>query len=328
MPHVLNYKAFTVRPEHLPPNRTNLRLMLWAGDGLHNEVSDVKRLDAYDVYLCGGYTNIERNIADLSGSQTICIIDANDRTQMEEFLWGFGGAFRQIDADYFGNTPTLKMEYYTRLLACDGMAHNIVGINSLRMPQEEMLNFLEIFAPVLSDELAQKRLWHPEILKLGKRDDLTSGEVWSSADLKHSFYDNVREAHKRFITQQKERNPAWPMKGKTLEEHWTHLSTYVLTSPLTLQVAALVPYFDAFSGFLTEKIDSILQSKPQFTFKTEDFRAVCYGKEPLEIIKLKQQILKDLDTELPERIVGIIGYRLDERIPERPSVYGLSLFRV
>jgi hypothetical protein len=328
MPHVLNYKAFSVRPEHLPPNRTNLRLMLWAGDGLHGEVSDVKRLDAYDVYLCGGYTNLERNIADLSGSQTICIIDANDRTQMEEFLWGFGGAFRQIDADYFGNTPTLKMDYYPRLLAQDGMAHNIEGINALRMPDEEKLNFLEIFAPVLPNELAQKRLWHSFVLNLARQDGLSPGEVWSSGDFKYSFYDHIRKAHETFIIWQKERNPAWPMKGKTLEEHWAHLSTYVLTSPLTLQVAALVPYFDAFSGFLTEKIDSILHSKPQFTFKVEDFRAVCYGKEPLDIIKLKQHVLKILDTELPERVVGIIGNSLDERIPERPNAYGLSLFRV
>ena len=328
MPHLLNYKAFTVRPEHLPPNRSNLRLMLWAGDGLHDEVSDVKRLDAYDVYLCGGYTNLERNIADLSGSQTICIIDANDRTQMEEFLWGFGGAFRQIDADYFGNTPTLKMEYYTRLLAQDGMAHNIEGINSLRMPDEEKLNFLEIFAPVLPNELAQKRMWHPFVLNLARQDGLSPGEVWSSGDFKYGFYDHIRKAHETFIVWQKERNPRWPMKGKTLEEHWAQLSTYVLTSPLTLQVAALVPYFDAFSGFLTEKIDRTLHSKPQFTFKIEDFRAVCYGKEPLEIIKLKQHVLKILDTELPERIVGIIGNSLDERIPARPNAYGLSLFRV
>ena len=328
MPHVLNYKAFTVRPEHLPPNRSNLRLMLWAGDGLHEGVSDVKRLDLYDVYLCGGYTNLEWNIADLSGSQAICIIDANDRTQMEEFLWGFGGAFCQIDADYFGNTPTLKMDYYTRLLARDGIAHNIEGINSLRMPEEEMLNFLEIFAPVLSDELSQKRLWHSLILDVARKDGISPGEVWSSGDLKHSFYDNAHEAQMRFMKWQKERNPAWPAKGGGLDEHWVHLSTYVLTSPLTLQVEALVPYFEAFSGFLTEKIDNILHSKPEFTLKTDDFRAVCYGKEPLEIIKIKQQILKSLGTELPQRIVGIIGNSLDERMPDRPNAYGLSLFRI
>jgi hypothetical protein len=58
-------------------SRKNLRLILWAGDGEHDGISDVERLPNYDVYLCLGFRgpNFDKNVASLTDSQTFCIID-------------------------------------------------------------------------------------------------------------------------------------------------------------------------------------------------------------------------------------------------------------
>ena len=40
-----------------------LKLMLWAGDGLHDGICDIERLSNYDVFLCAGYSgNLDVNI--------------------------------------------------------------------------------------------------------------------------------------------------------------------------------------------------------------------------------------------------------------------------
>ena len=280
----------------LPAKRTNLRLMLWAGDSVHHGVSDVARLPGYDMYICLGLNNegIDRNMRDLSLEQTICLIDVYKSKHMEQFCQHFQGAFSFINSDYHGNTPKLPFEVYLRLLTPGGMARNTEGINGLIMPEDEILNRLEILAPILPYELQLRRRWAKVIVDLGVRDEISPGEVWSSPDLKHEYYSYAREAQQRFEDWQKERNPAWPRHESTLEAHWKTLSlnTFLVSFERgEPEISALLDRA-AFDRFLCSKIPA--------QFHNGD-------------IPFKQKVLSMVLTDLPAGLRPEIGPYEDER---------------
>lgn len=328
MPHILDYTKMNVHPNQLPPIRAGLRLMLWAGDGEHDGVTDVARLRGYDVFLCLGLNEemLKRNIDRMVGSQTMCIINMREKGQMTEFCREFAGAFSHIDSDYHGNTPSLPISYYSLLLGSGGVARNIVGINGIIMANEDMLNTVELFFPVLDEKTKQRRFWDKAVLALGKRDEISPGEVWSSSGFSHHYYDYVREAQDRFITWQKQRNSAWPSYKQTLVEQWESLGADVLASRISLPIAA--EHLEQFSAYLTQKIASILEAKPMFTLVQSAMDEASYGKDIAGVIRIQQNVIKDLMTELPSTLTGMIGRHIDERHESRPVEFGLSLIRV
>ena len=328
MPYILEYTKMNVHPSQLPPIRSGLRLMLWAGDGEHDGVSDVARLRGYDVFLCLGLNEemLKRNIDNLFGSQTLCIINVREKEQMTEFCREFAGAFSHIDSDYQGNTPTLPISYYSLLLGSGGVARNIVGINGLIMSNEDMLNTVELFFPVLDEETKQKRFWDKSVIALGKRDEISAGEAWSSPGFSHHYYDYVREAQDRFITWQKRRNSAWPSYKPTLDEQWESLGADVLASRISLPIA--VEHLEQFSAYLTQKIARILEAKPNFTLVQSAMDEASYGKDVMGVIRIQQNVIKHLMTELPSSLTGMIGRYIDERHESRPTEFGLSLIRM
>ena len=328
MPYILDYTKMNVHPNQLPPIRTGLRLMLWAGDGEHDGVSDVARLRGYDVFLCLGIQKemLQRNIDNLFGSQILCIINVREKGQMTEFCREFAGAFSHIDSDYYGNTPSLPVNYYNMLLGSGGVARNIVGINGIIMAQEDMLNTVELFFPALDEKTKQKRFWDKSVIALGKRDEISPGEAWSSPGFSHHYYDYVREAQARFITWQKNRNSAWPSYKPTLEQQWESLGADVLASRISLPIAA--EHLEQFSAYLAQKIANILEAKPMFTLVQSAMDEACYGKDLMGVIRIKQNVIKDLMTELPSTLTGMIGRQIDERRESRPVEFGLSLIRV
>jgi hypothetical protein len=302
--------------------------MLWAGDGEHDGVSDVARLRGYDVFLCMGLNQemLQRNIDRMVGSQTLCIINMHEKEQMTEFCREFTGAFSHIDSDYYGNTPSFPMNYYSLLLGSGGMARNIVGINTLIMVEEDMLNTVELFFPVLDDKAKQRRFWDKSVLALSNRDELSPGEVWSSSGLSHHYYDYAREAQDRFVKWQKRRNSAWPSYKLTLYEQWESLGADLLSSRISLPIE--VQYLEKFSAYLTQKIASILEAKPMFTLVQSAMDEDCYGKDIAAVIRIKQNVIKHLMTELPSSLTGMIGRYIDERYESRPAEFGLTLIRV
>uniref|UniRef100_A0A6C0DJJ7 Uncharacterized protein n=1 Tax=viral metagenome TaxID=1070528 RepID=A0A6C0DJJ7_9ZZZZ len=215
----------------------NLQLILWAGDCVHNGITDIERLPDFDVYLCFGYNQtIQANI-DYMNSRTnpgvICIIDITDKNQMDRFINIFRGRFSVINSDYNGNTPKLPLKYYKELLCKDGKAFNIDGINGCIMPTEDYHNTLELFAPILSKEDNHKRHWTREILELAKENNITPGEAWASPDFKHSYYDTIRHKQFQLIEWNKERNPVkseiWKYSESNIEEYWKLLPLHILT---------------------------------------------------------------------------------------------------
>jgi hypothetical protein len=314
MGHVLDFS----NEVNYTATRKNLRMMLWAGDGEHDGITDVQRLRDYDVYLCMNLGDgVKKNSPHLQNGQVICILNVDNVIQMTEFHRIFDGAFVDIYADYIGNTPTLPLTDYLRLLAPAGIAHNIEGINSVIMPTEEILNRLELLAPILSPEGYNKRMWCQGILNLAKRDDLSPAAVWTSPDLKHTAYDGVRHEQERFVMWQKQRNPRWPMRGPTLEEHWAQLPAYTLRVSISRKslpsddtVELLEQHLPAFERFLKGKISM----PPRIHLAADDYS-----------IHDMQHILKYMDYEMPEGLVGQIGYYWDTR--RTGDIFGMRLIR-
>jgi hypothetical protein len=313
-------------------SRKNLRLILWAGDGEHDGISDVERLPNYDVYLCLGFRgpNFDKNVASLADSQTICIIDIHDDDQMARFHASFAGSFAYIDADYMGNTPTFPLGCYASLLVPNGRVFHTEGINGLRMPQEDLLNTLEIFAPVLSPKLAAQRRWSAGILEAATSDGISPLEVWTSPELKQPFYARLVENHQRFVQWQSERNEAWPCCADSLDEQWASLEDRVLTWTLTSDANTLDfirPYLTKFSDHLSEKIERVILEK---AFDSRDYLTECekVGGDMLATVALKQQVLKWILREVPPCMAAQIGYYIDMRRPDGSVTFGLWYFRV
>lgn len=317
-----------------PATRSNLKLILWAGDGEHDGVNDVQRLPDYDVYLCLGIPGpfLDRNIASLSGSQTLCMINVNNAEQMAAFKSIFRGAFSVIDSDYYGNTPRLPLSCYASLLGSNGKAYNTEGMNSLVMPVENLLNTLEIFAPVLPLHMKEQRRWSSGILDLAKRDYIPASHVWSSPDLKHDFYNNARKMQEIFVTWQSARNPAWPACAETLEGHWHNLPGKTLFSKINGQgttqdvVDITRPHLQTFCDYLSQNVDAVFLLKGK---DATDYHAECARtKNVNDGILLRQKVLRWLTTEMPDELSCVIGYYRDTLNRNNQDVFGMYLVAV
>jgi hypothetical protein len=215
---------------------TPLRMILWAGDGFH-ENCDIERLPNFDFYVCLGLPpnfEVNKEYIETHGlRKTICIIDTGSSEQMNLFCTMFRGRFSHIDADYMGNTPILEMKYYDALLAPEGIAYNVRGINSIRMPTEELYNALELFAPVLPEEMNNKRLWTDGIMNLAIGNTMKPEHVWQSQALKVDVYRYTVTVQNRFHQSQLERSQEFDNARKyreaDLEEYWSKLPIHILT---------------------------------------------------------------------------------------------------
>jgi len=218
-------------------SRSDLRMVLWAGDCVHDEITDIERLPNFDVYLCMGFiqtlqANVDYIYNNRSKSGVICIIDIWNKQEMDRFIELFRGRFAVIDSDYNGNTPTLPREYYDALLSDEGKAFNIRGINGCIMPTENFQNSLELFGPMLSPEDNWRRIWTKEVIDIAKANDLSPGSTWSSPDLKDIYYNKVRENQERLMEWNKNRNPAssqiFNYSKDNIEEYWKLLPLHIL----------------------------------------------------------------------------------------------------
>ena len=327
MTYILDFSNPHFLESELPPQRSNLKLMLWAGDGNHDGVSDVQRLAGYDVYLCLGIPgpHLQKNIADLTGSQTLCMINVNDTKQMAAFEFIFKDAFSIIDTDYYGNTPTLSAAHYLTILERGGRAYNTEGINSLVMPTENLLNTLEIFVPILTPEQREQRTWSVGIIELAKRDDLPASHVWASPDLKHTFYDRTRDLQEHFVTWQKQRNPAWPKYAQTLEEQWNTLPIKTLCAPLmqrgvTEEVANTIqPYLETFSEYLGRRVLDITKG-----INIDAYMVKCENTKDInDVIRVRQKMLVWFNEEMPAGLSCAVGHYPSTWMKNEPVIFGM-----
>jgi hypothetical protein len=216
--------------------RTDLKMVLWAGDCVHNGETDIERLSEFDVYLCMGFiqtlqTNVDYMYNNRKRPGVICMIDVSVKDQMDQFVELFRGRFSIIDSDYNGNTPTLPREYYDMLLSNEGRAFNIKGINGCVLPTEDFQNCLELFAPMLSREDNYLRTWTKELVEIARLDGLSPSSAWASPDLKIPYYDNLRARQEQLMKWNRDRNPihSYNYSKDNIEEYWKQLPLHILT---------------------------------------------------------------------------------------------------
>jgi hypothetical protein len=257
-----------------------LRMILWAGDCINNGQTDIERLPNFDVYVSIGISQtLKANIDYLytrNQPGVICIVDTNSDEQMQRFIKEFAGRITTIDADYHGNTPSMKPEYYHALLAPGGEAYNVEKISSLIMFIGDYINALELFAPILPRKLRDERRYTTTIIQLAKDNDLQVDFAWTSPELKASYYDEIRQAQENYSKYRKSLNPnhiiLLNFTESNLEEYWSHLSPIILGfnyrraishNPFLEEI--IEPYIDRFKTYLTKKLERNVDSVEEFT---------------------------------------------------------------
>uniref|UniRef100_A0A6C0AN04 Uncharacterized protein n=1 Tax=viral metagenome TaxID=1070528 RepID=A0A6C0AN04_9ZZZZ len=247
-----------------------LRMILWAGDCVNNGLTDIERLPNFDVYVCFGFTHaLQPNIDFIYKREqpgVICIVDTTSDEQMQRFIKEFRGRVTTIDADYHGNTPTMKPEYYYALLAEGGEAYNVHGINSLQMYMGDYINTLEIFAPLLPREFNERRRFTADMIQLAKDNDLQVDMAWTSPDLEDNYYESIRENQKIFSKYRKSLNPnhnlVTQFNESTIEQYWSELEYDVLKCniPMALKEHAsleglISKYLPRFKDYISSRIE-------------------------------------------------------------------------
>lgn len=266
-------------------DRSDLKMVLWAGDCVHNEITDIERLPNFDVYLCFGFSqtlpaNIDY-IYNRSKPGIICIIDVSNEGLMDNFVNIFRGKFSVIDSDYNGNTPTLQRKYYDALLSNEGKAFNIKGINGCNFPIEDFQNSMELFAPMLSYQDNYLRTWTQEIVDIARVDRLSPSAVWVSPGFKGNYYDGVKERQEQLIKWNKDRNPLAMQVHKyskdNIEEYWKLLPLHILTVNFEKTNSYNEGFrnyatmcLERFRSFIIEHTITILKKPDNFRFCTRD----------------------------------------------------------
>lgn len=300
---------------------TDLKLMLWAGDGCHDGTSDIERLPGYDLYLCEGYPeNLDVNMKYIKGrgrDGCICILNVFSEAHMAAFVNFFAGKISVINSDYNGNTPTLPLAHYKSLLKQGGVAYNIIGINCCRFPTEDLYNTLEIFAPLLPDRLKPKRRWTKELLDLAKANDLSPAATWSSPDLKVPYYAPLISRQKIFLEEQQARNPkfnsTYGYNSDNFEEYLDALPVKILMAGVTyamqwdkdlLEIEAA--HVDRFYEYLKKRV----MADGRLTF--DDWIAEC-KEDPQTLLRYLEQATEVTAAGLKATVGPYIDLRRMER---------------
>ena len=311
------YNFFKGVPEtvYMFGGRRDLRLMLWAGDYIRDDVTDVERLSNFDVYICNGLCGaLDANVNYLKKRLhpgIICVLDMLSEKYFHQFATLFGGRFSIIESDYNGNTPKLDITQYAQLLAPGGKAYNIEGVNSLRMPIEDFQNTLELFAPVLPGNLNERRIYTAELIQIAKYNDLPASMAWTSPDIKHPHYESMRNRQIQFMMVNEGRNPAasYSQICDCVEEYWEKLSDQLIITGFT-------------GGYCEdEDLESIIQ------IYSPRFKKFLQAKlQPLLLVDLEGLTIKQLQgiyklhKECGERVQ--FGYYTDTRHPIPNQVFG------
>jgi hypothetical protein len=350
---MLNFKTCTEYPS-MPEElrgRTDLRLMLWAGDCYNKGVTDVERLPGYDIYLCYGLynTHLDKNVDYLKSRSLpgcICVIDVNSDTQMDIFIQLFRNSISWIDSDYNGTVPSFNLCYYSDLLRGDGTAYHIQPISYAFYPTIALSYALELFAPILPPLVNDKRIWTKSIRDLAKWNEITCLEAFTSPDFKDKSYDYIRQEQDKFKTDLYNlNNHASDTRNyeNALEEYWDILRVDILCVDLSRAFKwedtpsyYINQYKRRFADYLKKRIMSKITGDECMT----DFEQYCSenaGTEDQEIRSLQNALeyfeLAAAISSYP-LLHANVCYFIDERRrsfdPEStpPQEYGVVISKV
>ena len=324
-------------------DKADASLMLWAGDCVHAGLTDVERLPDYDVYLCNGFKGLPENLNVNRGPDKpicICVLDIHDEQQLANFIELFKGTFKTINSDYYGNTPRLPMQAYCDLLQVGGSAFNTEGINAVFFPSIAFRDTLELFAPVLPEDLKPRRRWTKALLNLARDNELTVEATWTSPDLRNSYYNGVRNEQEMFNDTQARRYPNQHLynlayTAENIEEYWDTLPEHIFLTNTTR--AFIMEDYDAtwISAFKPRLI-KYLERKVEMSMNEDDMQhfLMFYGTRSLsnetQIFAL-QIALKAiaLSREAVANLIPVIRYYKDARREEPDeTVFGVIFSKV
>jgi hypothetical protein len=320
-------------------NKSNIRLILWAGDGCHNEIVDVERLRNYDIYFCyntsGKLRENDNFITTRNIISCICICDYKN---MDNFLSIFGNRFSVVDSDYYGNTPTLPLESYSKLLQSGGIGYHIKGINGGRYPAFELSNVLELFAPILPTKLNDLRLWTGNICKIACANGIPLQWVYTDTNLPIN-YKNIQDKFKLEQERQfPQLNNSKNYSIDNIENYWDTLSIKILIINLTaytwlkinqdynwienelLDGSFIEPYKQRFCNYLYSRIKNMITNQKDFEMHMTELTNID------DKIRKLQSILEMVSYDIRiHNMEARIGYYMDERVNKR--LYGLTIHK-
>ena len=205
------------------------------------------------------------------------------------------------------------------------------------MPFENYYGLLELFAPILPEDMLLKRRWCSEVLELSRRDNLHPSMVWTSPDLDHPYYSNIKVWQTQFDERMKQRSAAWPLYKATLQDHWSSLETHALVSSPRLHMhdgdlllEKVLPHMSRFDEFLEGRLESLLNAnRGKFVLIRADYmnEKNAIGEDILRTVVLKQTVLKMLMKRMPPGLWGMIGCHVDTRYPDRRLRFGLRIIK-
>jgi len=323
-------------------NKPNLKLILWAGDGCHNEIVDVERLPNYDIYFCYNTSRkLEQNDDFITNNKILSCICICDYQNMYTFLSIFGNRFSVVDSDYHGNTPTLPLESYSRLLQSGGIGYHIKGLNGCRFLDFELSNVLELFAPILPTKLNNLRLWTGVMSKIAFANGIPLQWVYTDTNLPVQ-YKTIQDKYK--LDQEKQFPQLHNSKNYSIdniENYWDTLDIKILIVHLIspfywlkinsdynwienelLDGSCIETHKQRFCNYLYNRIKDKITNQTDFEMHISESIDIDD-----KIIKL-QSILEMLsyDTRL-HNMESRIGYYMDERKDNERS-YGLTIFKI
>lgn len=338
MQKTIDYKTTDNSGARIIINRSDLRVMLWAGDCVHGGVPDVQRLPDYDIYVCNGYPDLQANLDVLPDGARICLIDINDNEQFMRFVNDFTGKCMEINSDYFGSTPSLSIDTYSILLAERGYAYNTEGIRSGFNPMPRFRIFLELFAPVLTPGLKAQREWTPQILKLAEWNCISPEFVYTDYELKNGTYRYFWDEQNCYWDDRAKLNPKFAEASKytkeTLEEYWALLPYSVLRNTIHA-------IFDRFMDSAEKELIESYYPRLQRFLWTRVVNLAYDGSGIIKMNDVNEYVLKDSDVKRQidalQTVIGLldtaekcvecdmtptIGYYDDSRRPSE-DVFGL-----
>jgi hypothetical protein len=127
--HLLDFSKAVLQslPVGLRPNS----LMVGAGDLEHDGIPNTQKFSQFDVFFCNAWDvngSVQRNVDYINAyypeQKVICVVDYNEKEQVERFISLFAGCFTLIDG-HGGHTPHFTIDELRLLLAEGGEAVNI-----------------------------------------------------------------------------------------------------------------------------------------------------------------------------------------------------------
>jgi hypothetical protein len=142
--YVLNFREGDISfPEFL--RDTQLSLMVGAGDLCHGGIPNVQKFP-HNVFFCDAWDDngsFQENVnyLEIHKNKVVCLVDYNNKEQMNKFMEVFSSRFYLIDG-HGGHTPHFTVHQHSKLLADYGESVNIYERSENIIKEKDIIAYL------------------------------------------------------------------------------------------------------------------------------------------------------------------------------------------